>query len=436
MEVIISGSGLVGAAMALSLHKAGIKSTLYDQIDLLEAAKAAAMTGAPVAVEFGDSGGSVMLGASALRVIKKLGLLDELLANSSPSKFTHWFKIDGTAQVVLDAVHSNSKGEPDPALHAPIQIMRSKLHSILINACSKAGIRTYMGKKLVSVDDSGFRVTAHFADGSSATGDLLIGADGIHSATRIKAFDEKLKAEFTGVLGYIGVVDLEAHNIKLHETCAFYIERNKKQLVATFKVTEKIAAINVMTFADPDPEESKEDAYRPYSDLPKHSARLADLIAGWGVPKNVEAMMRHAYRISPASIYDLPDLKTYHKGKVVLVGDAAHGMVPNAGLGLVSGLEDVGTLLELFLRFPEVKDIHKVLRIYSKLRVPQATDAAARSRAMSKQYYSSSVFGQSFSHFVLRLGIFAFNHDMVKYYDIFDCPTQVAAAVAAEGDAQ
>ncbi|KAJ3292077.1 hypothetical protein HDU79_001772 [Rhizoclosmatium sp. JEL0117] len=425
MHAVIIGSGLVGAASALALHQVGIQSTLYDQVDLVQAAIKSGGVGA--AVDFGDSGGSVLLASNALRVLKTLGLLDLVLASSFPSEYTTWFKINGTAKIALDAVNvMKSGGETDPALMAPVQILRSRLHNILMQACQKAGIRCYTGKKLVSVTEIEIGVVAQFADGSSATGDFLIGADGIHSAVRRQIFGESCKAVFTGAIGHIGVVRTKENNITLTETCAFYLEREKKQTAWTFKVSEELAAVQVMTFDEPQPAEGEE--YRPYSNLPKESTRLADLMASWGVPKHVEEMMRKSFRISPAAIYDLPNLPSYNKGRVVLLGDSAHGMVPNAGLGLLTGLEDVGVLLELFRRFPDQKDLSKVLELYSKIRVPKGHEASQKSRDMAKQYYTGS---SNMGHFLLRVGIFLFNHNWIKFGEVYDCPAEVAAAVAA-----
>ncbi|KAJ3279749.1 hypothetical protein HDU79_000337 [Rhizoclosmatium sp. JEL0117] len=425
MHAIIIGSGLVGATTALALKQAGIDSTLYDQVDLVQAAIAS--NGAPVAVDFGDSGGSVLMASSGLRVLRTLGLLDDVLAASLPSPTVTWFKINGTSPIVLDNINANRKaGETDPALQSPIQILRSKLHNILMQACHKAGIRTFTGKKFISYVESGDSVTVQFADGTTATGDFVVGSDGIHSAVRRAMFGASSKAEFTGVIGHIGVVRLKEHNIVVKEPCAMFIDREKKQIVSTFTVSDDLAAVQVSTFNDPTPVEG--DEYRPYADLPKESARLADIMESWGLPKNIEMMMRKSFRISPAAIYDLPDLETYHKGRVVLLGDSAHGMVPNSGLGLLTGLEDVGVLLELFRNFQQPKDISKALKLYSQLRVPRGHDAAKRSRDMAKQYYEGS---QTIGHMLLRFGIFLFNYNIASLYKVYDCPTEVAAAIKA-----
>ncbi|KAJ3071118.1 hypothetical protein HDU99_002497 [Rhizoclosmatium hyalinum] len=425
MHAVIVGSGLVGAATALALHQVGIESSLYDQVDLVDAALKSG--GSPIAVDFGDSGGSVMLGASALRVVNTLGLLDQVMIASYPSPTTNWFKIDGSSQITLDAVKvAKYCDETEPAFQTPVQILRSKLHSILMLACHKVGIRTFTGKKFVSFNETEQGVTACFQDGTTASGDFLVGADGIHSATRRSVFGENCKAVFTGAIGHIGVVKTKENNIELKETCAFYIDRDNKQMAWTFKISEELGAVQVMTFNDPLPVAGEE--YRPVSDLPKESSRLADLLADWGLPKNIEMMMRKSFRISPAAIYDLPDLPIYHKGRVVLLGDSAHGMVPNAGVGLMMGLEDVGTLLELFRHYQDPQYLPRVFELYSKLRVPRGHGAAMRSRQMAEQYYSGS---SALGHFKLRVGIFLFNHNLLKYGTIYDCPIEVASAIQA-----
>ncbi|KAJ3080644.1 hypothetical protein HDU99_007822, partial [Rhizoclosmatium hyalinum] len=213
---------------------------------------------------------------------------------------------------------------------------------------------------------------------------------------------------------------------KEKEEFAFYIDRDRKRFVANFKVTDEIAAVRVSTFDDP---ENEDQSYRPVSDLPKHAGRLADLIQTWGVPAHVEKMMRNSFRISAASIYDLPDLESYHKGRVILIGDAAHGMVPNAGIGLLTGLEDAGTLLALFRHYPEEQNWQKALKLYSKIRVQRGTAAANQARSMRERGMAASIFGGGLNHFMFRLAMTAANAGMFTLYTIFDCEAEVAKAI-------
>ncbi|ORY43849.1 FAD/NAD(P)-binding domain-containing protein [Rhizoclosmatium globosum] len=350
-SVVIIGAGLVGAATALALHQAGIQSTLYDQAQPTEPV----MDGYPV--EFGETGGSVVIQASGLRVLKALGVLEECFEAGRRCSYISWHKIDGSSPLVSDTSTSNrTAGETDPSLLRPLQILRSKLHRILIHACHKAGIATQTGKKLVGVTENESSVTATFADGSTATGDLLIGADGIHSATRRQIFGENCTATFVGSTGYIGVVNIKEHGIDLKETeeLAFYTDRDNKRVVTAFKV----------------------DAKR--------------------VPR------------------------------VLLVGDAAHGMVPNAGLCLMVGLEDVGTLRALFQRLPDAKQWQRVLELYSTLRVPRCTKTANQARSFRiSNTASASTFGGDLNHFIFGLVVYAANAGYFSSYTVFDCEGEV-----------
>ncbi|ORY38660.1 FAD/NAD(P)-binding domain-containing protein [Rhizoclosmatium globosum] len=393
MPVIIIGSGLVGAATALALHKVGIQCSLYDQVVLSQSGAEGK------AVEFEESGGSVVIQAGGLRVLRSLGLLEECFANGTVSSYASWYKIDGSNPIVLDFRISNQKaGETDESLLAPLQILRSK-HS---NASlPSAEIKTFTGKKLVQVTQSETSVTANFADGTSASGELLIGADGIHSATRRQVFGEDLVAKFTGSMGHIGVVRTTETGIVLKDTeeCAFYVNRDKKHGVAVFKVSDEW--------------------------LPFNMQGVCDLLHEWGAPAHVEKMMRNSFRVSSASIYDLPDMETYRKGRVILIGDAAHGMVPNAGIGLLTGLVDVGTLLVLFQQFPGQEDRNKVLDMYSTIRVARATEASRQARDMRSKSVATSVFGGGFNHFLLRIAITAVNAGLYTLYNVIDCEADV-----------
>ncbi|KAJ3071581.1 hypothetical protein HDU98_005123 [Podochytrium sp. JEL0797] len=425
MKVVIAGAGLVGAATAIALRQVGHECTLYDRVHL-----AHTENGANEAVDFGEVGGAVLVSSTGLRVLKSLGVLGEVLANSLPTPLIKWFKIDGSCPISIDTIRmAINSGDRDPLTQCAAYILRSLLHEILIKAAFKAGVKTIVGKKLIGVVQTESSVTAQFADGTSASGDLLIGADGIHSMTRQKVFGAHLKAQYTGVIGYIGVVNLKQHNIRLDERCAFYLDRKNKLMVCVSKVSDEVGTIHAVTFKDLDPEESQDDAYRPYNDLPKHSARLADFLENWGAPAHAVKMMRNAYSISPTSIYDLPDLARYHKGRVLLIGDSAHGMVPAGGLGLLAGLEDVWTLLELFKQLPQGTELSRVLELYSKIRVPLAAEKAQRSRKMADQKFKMSIFGSRFSHFVMRVGVFAFNGDFVKFDKVFDAPKAVKTAI-------
>ncbi|KAI8621234.1 hypothetical protein BC830DRAFT_1095345 [Chytriomyces sp. MP71] len=423
LKVIIIGTGLVGAALAIALKKAGHEPTLYDKFDLAGAAVTAQANSEPLIFQFGDTGGHVMIQSNGLRVLKSLGVLDEIrrLGLSSGSAETSYMDGSGAARANLFGV------KEDEDVKVPVQILRSMLHSILVRECHRAGVKTFTGKRLVQVQATETRVTAVFDDGTTAVGDLLVGADGIHSATRRLLFGEDVAARFSGLVGFIGTVDLGVHNIKLHHPTTFHIDRVKRREVVVFKVAEDKAAWRVTEYADPDPEAT--DNWRPYSNLPKNAERLAGLTESWGLPAEFVACIRNSNRITPVSMYDLPNVASYHKGRTLLVGDAAHGMLPNFGSGLSVGLEDVGTLYELFTQFSE-GEVFKILDAYNAIRVPRAHGIANRSRGIASTVYADSQFGASVNHFKMRIFYYLLNHGFVPHPNEYDHARAVKSFLA------
>ncbi|KAJ3030312.1 UNVERIFIED_CONTAM: hypothetical protein HDU68_009465 [Siphonaria sp. JEL0065] len=156
LKIVVVGTGLGGAALALALK----------QFDLVEAVLQA---GGPINLDFGDVGAGLVIQANGLRVLKRLNVLDQVIAAgfSETDKFT------------------NSPKPTPPHLDEGV---------------SRTWRQDFTGKKLMALRQTKTGVTCQFADGS-VTGDILVGADGMHSMTRRLTFGEDKKAEFTGIIG-------------------------------------------------------------------------------------------------------------------------------------------------------------------------------------------------------------------------------------------
>ncbi|KAJ3402469.1 hypothetical protein HDU80_005058 [Chytriomyces hyalinus] len=421
MKFVIVGAGLVGASLAVALSADGHECVLYDRFDLVEAALQA--NGRPVTVSFGDVGGHVMIQTNGLRILKRMGVLQQVLDAGLISPTVCTSKMDGTKPL---RVNMFVEGE-DEDIKNPVQILRSLLHNILMRACDSSGVRCFTGKKLVSFTQSADAVECKFEDGSVAHGDFLVGADGVHSATRKLLFGPDLNAEFTGVVGYLGCVDLKMNYLDVDHPTTFHVDRLAKREVVMFRVSQDKLAWRVTEYAEPDKEAT--DSWRAYSNLPKESERLANMVEQWGLPQKYVECVRKSYRITPVTIYDLPDIPKFCEGRVFLIGDAAHGMRPNFGQGLSLGLEDVGTLRELFKKFPAPTDYAKVLDLYEKTRVPRTHNIAGRSRGMAATVYSDSAFGANLNHFKTRLFYLGINAGIVPHPNMYNYEDSLAAAV-------
>ncbi|TPX68828.1 hypothetical protein CcCBS67573_g07033 [Chytriomyces confervae] len=392
MEVIIIGAGLNGLALSIGLAKLGNKVSVYDKFDLAQVALAS--KGGPVTFEFGDVGGHVMVQTNGLRVLKRLGVLESVLDQGYTETGTiETANMDGTGMATLRITPRSQERD----ILYPCQILRSRLHAILLRSCQSFGVRVFTGKTIVEFEEINNRVKCNFEDGTSAEGDLLVGADGIHSATRRLLFGPEHTAEFTGIVGYLGVTDVKDSDV-VSRPLVMYLDRLNKREVAVCKVAPTKVAWRVSEYAEPDEEAS--DTYRPYSNLPKESARLSKLVESWNAPAHVVTCIRDSARISPVVIYDLPDLSSFHKSRVVLVGDAAHGMRPNMGMGLSMGLEDVGVLYELFAGCTDLK---RVLELYDQLRVPRTHKFSARARSAAANVYADTPFKAKMAHLTTKV---------------------------------
>ncbi|KAJ1563824.1 hypothetical protein HK405_000622 [Cladochytrium tenue] len=142
------------------------------------------------------------------------------------------------------------------------------------------------------------------------------------------------------------------------------------------------------------PEEQEDPDWRPYKDLPREAARLAETARGWGAPASLTDAVRHATRITPVHMFDLPDMPTLHKGRVILVGDSGHGTLPTFGQGLNQAIEDCAVLHELLGAFPDIASSTAqratAFAVYDQVRLVRVHHIAAASRAVAARWAASS----------------------------------------------
>ncbi|KAJ3288642.1 hypothetical protein HDU79_004687 [Rhizoclosmatium sp. JEL0117] len=415
MRAIVVGAGLIGASTALALKQVGIHPTLYEQEQSIN--KVTGLESLSTPVEFEETGGAVILSTNALRLIRSLGLLEEVMTQSSVCPSTTYFKINGSG--AISTATSKRVSKSDATLSVPRQILYSK-------ACQRSGIRCFTGKKLHAVNETKRGIIAFFHDGSTTTGDFLVGADGMHSATRQSIFGVDSVAGFTGMLEYTGVVKLKEIGIMVQEDRACYVDRERKRMVWVLKPSEDFGVIQIVHGGD-NPRSSEDEQFPTVLKVDKESKKLGDMVSGWGVPKHVEALIQNAFRISFGPVYDLPNLGVYHKGNVALIGDAAHGTVPYSALNLETGLEGVGILQELFRQLYGFEDVHQVFELYSRIHVPRGHLAAKQSRDFVMQLYSKSTIGYIWKRLSNYLPDF-------KYVEMnagnqFDFVSEVTAAI-------
>jgi len=189
---IIIGGGIAGPLTALALSEIGISCTIYELRDR------------PATI-----GGAINLTPNALRILDHFGLLQRALEFGCPCEKIEIFSV-ATGQKLGDL----QMGSTEQYGYNSLRICRKDLQQLLLDAVGKAGVEVHYNKKLVGVKEPEGPeekfITAIFEDGTSVTGDLLLGCDGIHSAVRSKFVEPSRVPIYTGISSAYGILPTSA----------------------------------------------------------------------------------------------------------------------------------------------------------------------------------------------------------------------------------
>ncbi|ORY40909.1 FAD/NAD(P)-binding domain-containing protein [Rhizoclosmatium globosum] len=412
--VAIIGAGPAGAVAAIALKQKGYNVTLYDKIDPVAVLQSKGKNDDQT-IEFGETGGGLSLYSNGLRALQNVGLLDavETLRTGEAPKTFHFMKIDGSDPII----RKNAVTAPNEI--PPLTVIRSEFHSVLIKEVHKAGIKTVIRKKLKSVTENEDGVVIEFEDGTNTVADLVVAADGIHSKTRTAVFSEAPKPVCMAV-GHIGVIERgtspDGTLVDFDYPMQCYMAPVKGRVVVCAKNGAKMATFYALDCYPPSNLDEDPD-WRPYTDLPKEAASLAKTLEEWGVPQRAVTTIKNAKRITPVNVYDLPNLTTLVKGRVILIGDAAHGTTPTYGQGVNQAIEDAASLGDILGHFNNPAEFKKGLEVYNKIRLPRAHLCSGLARSMASRFTAKSELIDWLNRLVMKLifGLTTSNDAMLSY---------------------
>jgi 2-polyprenyl-6-methoxyphenol hydroxylase-like FAD-dependent oxidoreductase len=181
---LVIGGGIAGPVAATALTMAGIEADVYEaRVSDLASAN--------------GIGGSLALEPNGLTALRIVGADDPVRAAAIP-----------ITRSLMSIGSKPGREMPTPQGSPPRQLIdRGALHRILRDRVEQSGVRIHDGKKLIRVDERADGTTAHFADGTSASADILIGADGVHSTVRRLIDPNAPGARYLNLLGFEGVAD-------------------------------------------------------------------------------------------------------------------------------------------------------------------------------------------------------------------------------------
>ena len=297
MRILVSGAGMAGLSAGIALGNA------RHDVTIVERAQHLRVNGSPIDIR-GES----------LAVAREMGILDDIQARQVDMTERTCF-VDGNgdrvAELPLDAINDSADDT---------EIPREDLAHVLRNALGPSVALTF-GESVTELHDDGRGVDVVFASGERDRYDLVVGADGLHSATRRMAFGPE--RQYVRHLGfYTALANLPGH----HPTAAPNPIYNYPGHMAGI-VTYRDVALAVLTFR------SSWIDY-DYQDLDAQKRILTEQFGGhgrWRVPELLDAACRdpELYFDSVSQIH----MASWHRGRVVLVGDAAHCASPMSGRG-------------------------------------------------------------------------------------------------------
>ncbi|MBC5774184.1 FAD-dependent monooxygenase [Pontibacter sp. KCTC 32443] len=341
MKVIVVGGGIGGLCAAIALQKLGIETIVYE-----------------AAPELKPVGAGVGLAANAIQGLERLGVADAVIARGKELEALTIF--DENDKIITNQdtrLLSRKYGISNFVIH------RADLHDALAQHLQPGTL--YLNKRCQHITQEAEQVQLYFTDGSQATADLLIAADGINSIVRQQLLPDS-KPRYAGYTCWRGVI--ENPGVKLNtmisaETWAPQgrvgmapLPGNRIYWYACISAPEQDERMRQMT-----------------------PAQLAEHFTGVHEPVQAVLAATKPDQLIWGDITDLKPLKHFVYNRIVLLGDAAHATTPNMGQGACQAIEDAAVLGQCLEQEPTIA---KALTNYEQRRLARTAKVIRLSRML------------------------------------------------------
>jgi 2-polyprenyl-6-methoxyphenol hydroxylase-like FAD-dependent oxidoreductase len=343
---IVIGGGIAGPVAALALRKAGVAATVYEAYPSIA----------------DGIGGTLALAPNGVAALRVVGADEAVTAIATP--ITRMAMAVGRKRIEL----------PGLADVPPLQLVhRSDLHRALHDRAVAGGVAIEYGKRLVDARETATGITAQFADGSTASADILVGADGIRSTVRGLIDPKAVDPRFTGLLGFEAVA---RHDVNVAAgTMTFAFGRRGYYLYWPEPGGGTRWGVNL-----PWERPMSLTAARavPSSDWMRTlRAAYADDDPGRGLMLTSNADDLQVV----GSLQIMPRLGRWHRGRMVLVGDSAHAPSNSSGQGASLAIESAVQLARCLRDLP---DVAAAFAAFERLRRDRVEKVAARAARINQ----------------------------------------------------
>lgn len=352
MRAIVVGAGIGGLAAALSLRRAGWDVTLAEQ-----------------AARFTEVGAGIQLAPNATRVLRRLDVLDAVAAPASrPShlSFRTWSDGSEICRYAMGRAVEEEFGAPYLLLH------RADLHRALVAALPPESVRRNTTVVDIAQDDDSAYVTT--AAGERLRADLVVAADGIRSAARQWLFG-KDEAVFSGTAAYRALLpSAEVADLGL-PPLGVWLGPDRHFVHYRVRRGELLNVVAVFATEAP--------AQESWAAQAEPGEQLREF-AGWD--SRVLSVLERAGRVLRYGIYTRAPLVSWNVGRVTLLGDSAHAMVPFQAQGAAQAILDAAALGDA-LADTTSAEVPSALGRYAARRRPTATTTQAGSARAGRDFH-------------------------------------------------
>ncbi|MFN3658734.1 MAG: FAD-dependent monooxygenase [Pseudolabrys sp.] len=350
LHVVIVGGGIGGLFAANALVAHGVSVAVYEQAPAL-----------------GEVGAGVYLTPNSVRQLQRVGLGPAVEKYGARVGFgSRYFRADGT-QIAPVQVTDSAGWNATFGMHRAdiVEFLAAHLPAGVVNTGHRCTGFSQMDGKA--------RVT--FANGATAEGDIVIGCDGIHSDLRPFVYPPSERV-YSGSIAYRGTVPHERVPDWPNDAWQMWLGKGKHFLTFPLRAGK---IVNFVGFVPAD------EALKESWTLPGDSDELRREFAGWD--PRVARILSQVQSTFRWGLYDRDPLPVWTKGRLSLLGDAAHAMLPHLGQGANQSIED-GMALAIILARSDTRTAPAALLAYENLRRERVAQVQAGARQNGLRYDS------------------------------------------------
>ncbi len=311
MKALVVGGGVAGPAVALALEQVGVEAVVLEARSREELA----------------AGSYLTLSPNGVHAVDQLGLGDRLRAVAFPTRRNEL--VSGTGRVL----GSVTLGAPLPDGAAGLTLKRPALALLLTDEATRRGIEVRHGTRVVDVQETGAGVAVELADGTALRGDLLVAADGVRSPLRRRVDPGAPEGRYVGLTNFGGVTRRTPLAASLPDE-AWQMVFGGQAFFGAHRTPDG----DVVWFAN---------VPRPAIGADERAATSDEQWREWLVGlfeddagPAAELVSTGELELAGDSTYDLGHVPVWSRGRLLLVGDAAHAPAPSSGQGASMALED------------------------------------------------------------------------------------------------